>query len=1053
MSGGGGFVSVVERWRGVVCGDGGGAGLVAEGGWVSFGELGRRVDVVAGVLAGLGAGRGCRVGVVGGRDGGMVVAVWAVWQCGASFVAVDPGWPAARVAAVLGDAGVGVVVGCGGVVPAGVVPAVVLDEGGRLVAARGAAGGRGAAGAGPGAGDEAYVLFTSGSTGRPRGVVVGHGAVAALADGLAGVVPPAGPGAPRLRVAVNAGLAFDACVQQLVQWAAGHCLVPVPGAVRRDPGRLVRFVRELAVDVLDGTPSQVRELAAAGLLDGPGAPRLLLVGGEAVDAGLWRLLAGSGVAAVNMYGLAECGVDSTAAPVRPGTAPGIGLPLPGVRAYVLDRAGRPAGTDVTGRLWLAGPGLGHGYLADPALTADRYRPDPFAARSGERMFDTGDLARRRPDGSLDYLGRADRQIKILGQRLEPGEIEAILLTHPAVAAAAVTTRPGPPGHPHLIAYAAIPNPSHTQQHAVEAGRISQWNAIFELPKTDSIKHDPTFDIRGWISSYTGLPIPADQMREWVDGTAERVARLRPRRVLEIGCGTGLLLHRLAPYCDRYVGLDFSREALAVVRAALDAGAPTAASLALVHGEANDLTPVAGETFDTVIINSTVQYFPSAGYLEQVLITALDHLEPAGTLFVGDVRNAVLLETFHAARALLRAADARTAAQLTADVQQHAEAEEELVIRPRFFTEFARSYGRSLLVRIMPRPGRGDNEMVKYRYDAVLTATVGRAAARHARWLDWPVGFVGADPVRRACRELLSLAPADQVLGLRGVPNHRLAGDQAIQALLAAAEPDTTTARLRELAKSGRPTAVGVGWQDLVAAAREEGLHAEVSWLASRPDGSLDIALSRDQESLRALTWPAPDGSGTGALTNVPLRRSRSREVLRELRELLARYLPATIPVSLIVPLSAMPTTPSGKIDFAGLPRPWPPGSGPVGLPPDATDSQRTVHRMFGELLAEPAASLDDSFLFLGGDSLGAFELVGRLEQETGVRVSVGDVMSRGSIRELAALLDRGPGDPSGSRPDEDRFRIPARRGTKAPGQRSSVVRTAPAATGRARDDT
>ena len=467
VSGGGGFVSVVERWRGVVCGDGGGAGLVAEGGWVSFGELGRRVDVVAGVLAGLGAGRGCRVGVVGGRDGGMVVAVWAVWQCGASFVAVDPGWPAARVAAVLGDAGVGVVVGCGGVVPAGVVPAVVLDEGGRLVAARGAAGGRGAAGAGPGAGDEAYVLFTSGSTGRPRGVVVGHGAVAALADGLAGVVPPAGPGAPRLRVAVNAGLAFDACVQQLVQWAAGHCLVPVPGAVRRDPGRLVRFVRELAVDVLDGTPSQVRELAAAGLLDGPGAPRLLLVGGEAVDAGLWRLLAGSGVAAVNMYGLAECGVDSTAAPVRPGTAPGIGLPLPGVRAYVLDRAGRPAGTDVTGRLWLAGPGLGHGYLADPALTADRYRPDPFAARSGERMFDTGDLARRRPDGSLDYLGRADRQIKILGQRLEPGEIEAILLTHPAVAAAAVTTRPGPPGHPHLIAYAAIPNPSHTSATELE----------------------------------------------------------------------------------------------------------------------------------------------------------------------------------------------------------------------------------------------------------------------------------------------------------------------------------------------------------------------------------------------------------------------------------------------------------------------------------------------------------------------------------------------------------------------------------------------------------
>ena len=270
-------------------------------------------------------------------------------------------------------------------------------------------------------------------------------------------------------------------------------------------------------------------------------------------------------------------------------------------------------------------------------------------------------------------------------------------------------------------------------------------------------------------------------------------------------------------------------------------------------------------------------------------------------------------------------------------------------------------------------------------------------------------------------------------------------------MLAAAEPDTTAARLRQLAEPGRPAAVGAGWQDFVAVAREEGLYAEVSWLASRPDGSLDVALSRDQESLWALTWPASDGSETEALANVPLRRSRSRQVLRELRELLARHLPPTIPVSLIVPLSAMPTTPSGKIDFADLPRPWSGETGPIGLPPDATDSQRTVHRMFGEMLAEPAVSLDDNFLFLGGDSLSAFELVGRLEQETGVRVALGDVISRGSIRELAALLDQGSGDPSGRPSAEGRSRIPARRGAKAPRRRSSVVRTGPTATEQARD--
>ena len=377
-AGGGGFVSVVERWWGAGCGDGGGAALVWERGWLSFGEVLGRVDAVAGVLAGAGVGRGDRVGVVAGRGAGVVVAVWGVWRCGAVLVPVDPGWPAARVAAVLADAGVGVVVGCGESV-AGVEPGVVLDGQGRVAAGPGAAAGAGAAAGGggwgwPGPGDEAYVLFTSGSTGRPKGVVVDHGALAALADGLAGVVPPASRG--RLRVAVNAGLAFDACLQQLVQWAAGHCLVPVPAAVRQDPARLVRYVRDLRVDVLDGTPTQVRQLAAAGLLAGPGGPRLLLVGGEPLDPALWRQLARSPVRAVNMYGLAECAVDSTAAPVRPGTRPSIGTPLPGVRAYVLDAAGRPAGPDTAGQLWLAGPGLARGYLADPALTADRFRPDP-----------------------------------------------------------------------------------------------------------------------------------------------------------------------------------------------------------------------------------------------------------------------------------------------------------------------------------------------------------------------------------------------------------------------------------------------------------------------------------------------------------------------------------------------------------------------------------------------------------------------------------------------------------------------------------------------------
>ena len=388
---------------------------------LTFAELDATANRLARRLRAAGAGQDRVVGLRLSRSADVVVAVLGVLKAGAAYLPIDPGLPAERVEFLLADAD----------------PVLVLDDLGDLsaypaedpeVPVR--------------AGHAAYVIYTSGSTGRPKGVVVDHGNLAALLhDHLLDLMAPlTGP----QRFALTAAFSFDTSLEGLLFLAAGHELHVIDEDLRLDPPALVDYFRRNGITVADLTPTYATQLLAAGLLDaGLG---LLLIGGEAADESLWRVLAGRpDLTSVNYYGPTEVTVDATRASVT-GDRPLIGRPLRTVRGHVLDGELRPVPVGVPGELYLAGPQVARGYLNRPGLTARRFVADPFGA-PGTRMYRTGDRVRWTEDGELDYLGRVDDQVKIRGFRVEPGEVAAVLRRLPGVRAAAVVAREG-----RLVAY-------------------------------------------------------------------------------------------------------------------------------------------------------------------------------------------------------------------------------------------------------------------------------------------------------------------------------------------------------------------------------------------------------------------------------------------------------------------------------------------------------------------------------------------------------------------------------------------------------------------------
>ncbi|MFD4371312.1 amino acid adenylation domain-containing protein [Streptomyces sp. NPDC058486] len=968
-----------------------------------YAELDARANRLAHVLRGRGVGAEDVVALALPRSAELIVAMLAVGKAGGAFLPVDVHHPAERIAFMCADSAPRALLAAEAVLPGlpdtpgtaqWSLPELLAEAAGAPVTA-------------PDPVDHplslAYVIYTSGSTGRPKGVAVPHRGIPPFAADLAGRMA-AGPGCV---VSQLASPSFDAMIiEVLLAFGPGGTLVVSP------PDTLVG--EELAGFLADGAVTHAfvppSVLATVPRTELP-ALKALMVGGEACGARLvdtWS----PGRRMVNGYGPTETTMAITLSePLTPGPdAPPIGSRAGDSHLYVLDEELRPTPPGEIGELYSGGGGVTRGYVDRAGLTAERYVADPFGA-PGTRMYRTGDLVRRLPDGQLAYCGRADDQVKIRGLRIEPGEIETVLTGHPGVEQARVLVHEDQAGEKRLAGYlvAARTPDGDDGDDGGAASHVDEWQQIYDSFYDGSDRSAFGTDFTGWNSSYTGEGIPVEQMARWREAIVARIRGFAPRRVLEVGVGSGLILTPLVGEVDAYWGTDYSASAIEGLRDRLAGEPDTAAKVTLRAQAADDTTGLPRGHFDTIVINSVVQYFPHEEYLRDVLTKLLDLLRPGGRLFVGDVRCLPLVDGMWTGVRLgqLGQPDHDPAPEvLRREIEQAVVLEKELLVDPGFFGTVGAG-----AVDLRLKPGADHNELTKHRYDVVLhkdgTGAQDLTAVPALRW--------GSDV--RSTGDLAARLADGTALRLTGVRNARVAGEvAAARAVRAHAPVDTARAALAGPGDQIDPEQ----WPALAA---EHGRTAVVTWSAEGPDlldvlfPAADGPMVLDGVYLRGGADGATTSSG---FTNDPIATRRRGLLVAALRDWAKERLPSYLVPSAFVVLDGLPLTASGKLDRRALPAPDFRGQGTGRAPRDARE--RLLCELAAELLDRPSVGIDDDFFDLGGHSLLATRLLNRIRGALGVRLGLDALFAAPTVAGLAAAIaettgQEAPALASGPRPD------------------------------------
>jgi amino acid adenylation domain-containing protein len=935
---------------------------------LTYAELDQRANQLARRLRREGVACESLVAVCLERSVELVVALLGILKAGGAYVPLDPSYPQARLRFMLEDTQAAVILTeqrLAPRLPPGDGKQIWLDQEREQLAQE--------SGARPPRLSEpdslAYVIYTSGSTGRPKGVAIEHRSTVALLQWAQTVY---GPG-ELAGVLASTSICFDLSVFELfLPLSVGGTVVIPEDALQLAGGRW-----ETELSLINTVPSAMAELVRLECI--PPSVRVVNLAGEPLSQTLvQQLYEQVGIERVyDLYGPSEDTTYSTFALRSATEAATIGRPIANTQVYLLDGLLQPVPVGVAGELYLGGAGLARGYLNRPDLTAEKFIANPYG-EAGTRLYWTGDVARYLPDGKLQYLGRSDQQVKVRGYRIELGEIEAALNEHPAVRESVVIAREDEPGDKRLVAY-VVPVTNNdgapAQAEALHAEQLSQWKTVWdEIYEQTTSPLDPTFNITGWNSSYSGTPIPSEEMSEWVNAVVQRIRDLSPRRVLEIGCGSGLLLFRLAPHCSQYHGTDLSQTAIDHLERNVAASAPESCRIMLSRRAADDFSGIEDAAFDVVILNSVVQYFPTSDYLMTVLEGAIKVLRPGGSIFIGDVRNLKLLEAFHASVQLYNAPASLPLGELRERVQKQVQQEKELVIDPAFFRELPSRFPEITGVQIQLKRGQYVNELTRFRYDVTLQTGVDQRELHTRDQFDWQHENGGLEILK----QFVTKSGAD-VIAIRHLRNARVSEAVATLDLLRGNDECNNVAELREVLRESNEVA-SVDPEQVWQLADELGYVADITW-SDLSSGNFDVSFRRADIPGTFDTKARAAAPEWEKYANNPIRSDLARKLEPELRKSLAIKLPEHMVPSHFFILDALPRTANGKLDRKALPKPNHLRADleqPFIAPRNAAEEK--VASVWAEVLKLKSVGIHDNFFELGGHSLLGTQVISRLRK-------------------------------------------------------------------------
>ncbi len=1021
--------------------------LMSEPRSLTYAELNQQADRLAQTLKHMGVRPDSLVGLCVDRSLDMVIGILGILKAGGAYVPLDPNYPSDRLDFMLTDAQVSILLTQSWLVeslPASPAKILLLDQPLPLHSKT--------CEVAPLTPDHlAYVIYTSGSTGTPKGVLLSHRGLCNVVEAQQQIFHTSRSS----RILQLSSLSFDASIFEIaLAFGSGGTLYIPPQPAQLPGMALVRFLQDHAITHALITPAVLAVLPFAELPN----LQVLITGGEACSSQVVDRWAANRHF-FNAYGPTETTIWATVAELHPGDRPlTIGRPILNTQVYILDAALNPVPIGIPGELYIGGAGLARGYLNHPELTAKQFIDDPFNSKlkisptetlrvgkaspkglQNSKLYKTGDRAQYRTDGTIEFLGRVDNQIKIRGFRVELGEIEATLQRHLAIQDAVVIASGESFNEMRLIAYFSLNSAKRTAQathqqlqhtllQSLQTQQIQQWQTLYDQTYQAPISN-PQFNITGWNSSYTGEPIPLEQMQEWVSDRVQQIFALKPKRVLEIGCGTGLLLFQIAPHCEKYVGTDFSTVSLKSIQYQLDT--LNLSQVELLQRMATDFEGIDVAAFDVVILNSIVQYFPSADYLMQVLAGAIQAVNLGGVLFVGDVRSLPLLTAFHTWMKFSQADASMERTQLQQQVERSQFEEPELAIAPAFFNALRDNFPQIQQVQIRLSRGRSQNEMTQFRYNVLLHIEDKFAVASQSelrlpdsiQQQDWKLNSMTLAEIQQ---HLIEAEP--EMLMITNIPNSRVnAAIKTATWLRNQADPKTV-GRIRDALQDSAEQAgcmsaplCGIAPQDWWDLETVLPYHVEITWSNQSHTGDYDVMFIRHGVDARVMPIPQ-QCQPNHPYTNDPLQSQFAHQLIPELRQHLRQTLPDYMLPSAFVPLERLPLTTNGKVDRVSMTEQYrrthspfneeviDSSIAPISLcairdTASSTQTELTLIDIWKELLRLKQVTIHDNFFELGGHSLLATQMTSRISDTLGLELPLKSVFEAPTIAQLAPILE------------------------------------------------